>query len=109
MYNQVLLQYRHDRNKCAHRTFGLDNSTLLNDGYLYNAEPGLHEALLQSAHRTLDPEVGAGACPLGGPGGAELGGGADALTPYLAFLPFAGSRLLLPPHLLLLHDLPSLA
>ncbi|PSC76174.1 exostosin-like glycosyltransferase [Micractinium conductrix] len=55
-YNAVMLQYRVDKNDCVHRIFDEANATRLNDQYLYNPEPGLHEMLLQSEHRTLDPE-----------------------------------------------------
>ena len=61
MYNQVLLQYRLDKKMCTHRLFDPENGTVLNDENLYNTEPGLHEMMLQSEHRTLDPEVGSSA------------------------------------------------
>ncbi|PSC76758.1 exostosin-like glycosyltransferase [Micractinium conductrix] len=57
MYNNVLLQYRPDHGCCVHRFFKLpDNQTYWNDPWVYASEPALHEALLQSEHRTLDPE-----------------------------------------------------
>ncbi|KAL4428361.1 hypothetical protein ABPG75_002450 [Micractinium tetrahymenae] len=56
MFNQVMLQYRPDRGTCVHRMFSETNGTIWVDGWLYAAETGLHEALLQSEHRTLNPE-----------------------------------------------------
>ena len=53
-----LAQYRSDKGTCTHRLFDEQNSTYFNDGWLYGAETALHEMLLQSEHRTLDPEVG---------------------------------------------------
>lgn len=55
-FNQILLQYRFEKKTCVHRTFNDDNSTAVLEGWVYLIETGLHEALLQSRHRTLDPE-----------------------------------------------------
>ncbi|GAB4813993.1 hypothetical protein N2152v2_001039 [Parachlorella kessleri] len=49
-------EYRWDKGTCTHRLFDEQNSTYFNDGWLYGAETALHEMLLQSEHRTLDPE-----------------------------------------------------
>ena len=38
------------------RTYDAANNTVLSS-WPYALEPGLHEMLLQSEHRTLDPEV----------------------------------------------------
>ncbi|PSC68519.1 exostosin-like glycosyltransferase [Micractinium conductrix] len=54
-YNSVMLQYRVERGDCVHRVFDDHNSSLRNDGWLY-LDTLIHEALLQSEHRTLDPE-----------------------------------------------------
>ncbi|KAL4438037.1 hypothetical protein ABPG77_004258 [Micractinium sp. CCAP 211/92] len=56
IFNSKLLQYRPDKGCCTHRLFNEDNSTYFGDPWVYAAETGLHEALLQSEHRTLDPE-----------------------------------------------------
>ncbi|KAK9858861.1 hypothetical protein WJX84_000344 [Apatococcus fuscideae] len=40
---------------CTYRTFAEDNYTQWPD-WVYRSEPALHEMLLHSAHRTLDPE-----------------------------------------------------
>ncbi|EFN55367.1 hypothetical protein CHLNCDRAFT_52572 [Chlorella variabilis] len=56
IFNQVLLQYRVDHGSCVHRLFTDGNGTNWEDSGGYLAETGLHEALLQSKHRTLDPE-----------------------------------------------------
>lgn len=56
-FNAHLLQYRNDKGSCVHRFFGADNATIHVDPNVYNTETGLHEMLLQSEHRTLDPEV----------------------------------------------------
>lgn len=55
VFDQVLLQYRIDSGNCAHRIFdGFNNSIPMS--HVYCSETGLHELLLQSEHRTLDPE-----------------------------------------------------
>lgn len=57
LYNQLLLQYRNGRNACAHRLFyEHDNSSEFRDDWNYQTETGIHEMLLQSTHRTLNPE-----------------------------------------------------
>jgi hypothetical protein len=53
--NQLLLQYRLFGGSCVHRVFNWKNVTELTQN-AYNLETGLHEYLLQSEHRTLDPE-----------------------------------------------------
>ena len=55
-FNQVILQYRGNSGNCIHRVFHPDNSTGSNHNSPYMIETGLHELLLQSSHRTLDPE-----------------------------------------------------
>jgi hypothetical protein len=58
IYNSVFLQYREDKHLCTHRLISEDNSsTIFTDGWVYGIETGLHEMLLQSEHRTLDPEA----------------------------------------------------
>lgn len=58
IYNSIFLQYREDKGQCTHRLFAEDNSsTIFTDSWGYLIETGLHEMLLQSEHRTLDPEV----------------------------------------------------
>ena len=54
IYNQLLLQYRLT-GACVHRIFNWENVTGFAGG-TYNLETGLHEFLLQSEHRTLNPE-----------------------------------------------------
>eukprot|EP00884_Botryococcus_braunii_P008777 jgi/Botrbrau1/17900/Bobra.50_1s0001.1 len=54
-YNSRLLEYRVDKGSCVHRLFDQMNHTYMNDA-TYNIEMLLHEYLLQSPHRTLDPE-----------------------------------------------------
>ncbi|KAL4419203.1 hypothetical protein ABPG77_000597 [Micractinium sp. CCAP 211/92] len=56
MYNSNMLQYRVAKDDCVYRTFTDSNETVLHDSWLYDIETGLHEMLLQSEHRTLDPE-----------------------------------------------------
>ena len=51
-----LLQYRFSRSSCVHRLFNEANATQFHDIWTYAIETGLHEQLLQSTHRTLDPE-----------------------------------------------------
>jgi hypothetical protein len=55
-FNQLMLQYRFQRYTCTHRLFEETNRTVFLDSWHYQAETGLHEMLLQSKHRTLDPE-----------------------------------------------------
>lgn len=60
-----ILQYRMDKGTCVHRMFDAHNNTQPTDGgWLYATDTALHEMLLQSKHRTLDPEVGASALPV---------------------------------------------
>lgn len=56
MYNQLMLQYRFSRASCTHRLFEQGNVTEFRDDWMYQADTGIHEMLLQSRHRTLDPE-----------------------------------------------------
>lgn len=55
IYDQVLLQYRIDSGNCVHRIFDAFNKSVPMS-HVYCSETGLHELLLQSEHRTLDPE-----------------------------------------------------
>jgi Exostosin family len=55
-YNQLMLQYRFQRYSCTHRLFFEKNITEFLDSWHYQAETAIHEMLLQSKHRTLDPE-----------------------------------------------------
>jgi hypothetical protein len=55
-FNQLLLQYRFQRHSCTHRLFEENNVTGFLDSWHYQAETAIHEMLLQSPHRTLDPE-----------------------------------------------------
>ncbi|KAL4856586.1 DNA-directed RNA polymerase II subunit RPB2 [Chlorella vulgaris] len=55
IYNAVLLSYRTEKAHCVVRFFDEHNRTIMNDPHLHNLETGLHEMLLQSEHRTLDP------------------------------------------------------
>ncbi|KAG1663565.1 hypothetical protein FOA52_013185 [Chlamydomonas sp. UWO 241] len=54
-FNSLLLQYRIERSACAYRAFLYDNSTEWTR-WTYSVEPVLHESMLLSPHRTLDPE-----------------------------------------------------
>ncbi|KAJ9511447.1 hypothetical protein QJQ45_029894, partial [Haematococcus lacustris] len=54
-YNARMLQYRVDKMQCVWRAYGSGNTTLLANT-LYGLEPLLHELMLQSEHRTFDPE-----------------------------------------------------
>lgn len=62
------------RGFCTHRQFTGENVTDFKDHNFYQLEMGLHEMLLQSPHRTLDPEVGALPCRSLGAGRACMGG-----------------------------------
>ncbi|KAK9805353.1 hypothetical protein WJX73_005210 [Symbiochloris irregularis] len=55
IYNTRLLQYRVVKGSCFWRTFHDSNVSKPND-WAYSLESLLHEHLLQSPHRTLDPE-----------------------------------------------------
>eukprot|EP00884_Botryococcus_braunii_P011152 jgi/Botrbrau1/20037/Bobra.200_1s0042.1 len=50
-----MLEYRIDRARCVHRMWDVGNETASSED-IYMVEPLLHEALLQSPHRTLDPD-----------------------------------------------------
>ncbi|KAK9805384.1 hypothetical protein WJX73_009679 [Symbiochloris irregularis] len=56
MYNTRMLQYRIAKNTCLWRSFEGTNITALTQWSHYSLESLLHEHLLQSPHRTLDPE-----------------------------------------------------
>ena len=56
MYNQRMLQYRIFKGSCTHRLFQEENVTEFRDDWFYQAESGIHEMMLQSRHRTLNPE-----------------------------------------------------
>ncbi|KAK9858865.1 hypothetical protein WJX84_008379 [Apatococcus fuscideae] len=55
IYNSRMLEYRSSKGVCTYRNFEQDNSTSW-PTWQYRAEPLLHEMLLQSQHRTLDPD-----------------------------------------------------
>ncbi|KAL4427651.1 hypothetical protein ABPG75_001740 [Micractinium tetrahymenae] len=52
-----MLQFRTEKWQCVHRLWvlGRQNESVSNDGNLHQPEPGLHEMLSQSEHRTLNP------------------------------------------------------
>ena len=50
-----MLQYRYGGESCLPRSFNVGNSSQLS-GWPYALETGLLEMLLQSEHRTLNPE-----------------------------------------------------
>jgi hypothetical protein len=55
-FNQLMLQYRFQRYACTHRLFEENNVTGFLDSWHYQSETAIHEMLLQSTHRTLNPE-----------------------------------------------------
>ncbi|KAG2486464.1 hypothetical protein HYH03_014911 [Edaphochlamys debaryana] len=55
-YNSRMLQYRNDKGLCTWRSFNSGNNTETY-GWTYGLEVALHEMLLQSPHRTFDPEA----------------------------------------------------
>lgn len=57
LYNQRMLEYRLDsgQERCVSRLYSVKNESLTS-GWVYALEMGLHEMLLQSKHRTLNPE-----------------------------------------------------
>ena len=55
-FNSHLLQYRFDKLMCVYRYHNENNDTLFNTNWAYGIETALHELLLQSEHRTLDPD-----------------------------------------------------
>ncbi|KIY93098.1 exostosin-like glycosyltransferase, partial [Monoraphidium neglectum] len=59
----LLLQYRTSKEKCTWRLFGAagNGTTFTGAAWPYAVEQYFHEALLQSPHRTLDPEEAGGA------------------------------------------------
>ena len=76
-----MLQYRHvggGGEDCLPRKFQPGNTSVITD-WTYALETGLVEMLLQSEHRTLDPEEagewGWLTCWLGVPVGRRVGGG----------------------------------
>jgi hypothetical protein len=56
LYNQRLLQYRIPSSWCVHRRYHSENFTMHTDFWGYALETMFHELLLQSPHRTFDPE-----------------------------------------------------
>ena len=54
-----MLQYAHGVEGCSARHYTTGNGSAMS-GALYNLETGLLEMLLQSEHRTLDPEEAGG-------------------------------------------------
>ncbi|KAL4447245.1 hypothetical protein ABPG77_007278 [Micractinium sp. CCAP 211/92] len=55
-YSTLMLQYRHGVGNCVPRYFGEGNKTVHEIEWVYMLESGFLEMLLQSGHRTLDPE-----------------------------------------------------
>jgi hypothetical protein len=55
-YTTAQLQQRQERRKCTTRVMDKNNETLFVDN-LYGVETALHEMLLDSPHRTEDPEL----------------------------------------------------
>lgn len=51
-----MMQYRGTKRPCTWRFFDEGNTTHLNTDFVYAAELLLHEMLLASSHRTMDPE-----------------------------------------------------
>jgi hypothetical protein len=99
-FNAHLLQYRNDKGSCVHRFFNAENETLHVDPNVYNTETGLHEMLLQSEHRTLDPEVGAGAMgTLPARGAGRPGSSEGSRVPTICIGAGASLKLCLPPNL----------
>ena len=56
LYNQKMLQYRIPSAWCVHRKYEEGNSSVLVDNWVYAVDTLLHEMLLQSKHRTFDPD-----------------------------------------------------
>lgn len=56
LYSQKMLQYRIASSWCVHRRFDDFNSSMYIDFWVYAVETLLHESILQSPHRTFDPE-----------------------------------------------------
>ncbi|GAX85342.1 hypothetical protein CEUSTIGMA_g12759.t1 [Chlamydomonas eustigma] len=56
LFSQRMLQYRIPSSWCTHRRYQLNNVTLFTDLWVYAVDTLLHELLLQSEHRTFDPE-----------------------------------------------------
>ncbi|KXZ54467.1 hypothetical protein GPECTOR_4g532 [Gonium pectorale] len=54
-YNARMLQYRNDRGVCVWRAFESGNRTAIFE-WTYGLEVLMHEMMLQSEHRTFDPE-----------------------------------------------------
>jgi hypothetical protein len=55
-YVSRMLQYKIHRLKCNYRLWGANNESETNGSNLYSIEYYLHETLLQSEHRTFDPD-----------------------------------------------------
>ncbi|GAX80495.1 hypothetical protein CEUSTIGMA_g7933.t1 [Chlamydomonas eustigma] len=55
-YNARMLQYRGNRPACVYRYWNEENAVLQQRSNLYGLETYMHETLLQSKHRTFDPE-----------------------------------------------------
>jgi hypothetical protein len=59
LFSSTLLQYRIIANKCVHRIFQSGNETVFTNSerhYSYGIDTLIHELLLMSEHRTLDPD-----------------------------------------------------
>jgi hypothetical protein len=63
-YSTLLLQYKHAGDGCQPRGYAVPDNGTRFSASLYNLETGFLEMLLQSGHRTLDPEE-AGGLPWG--------------------------------------------
>ena len=87
------------RDFAPHRLFDAGNHSWANDESVYALELGLHEMMLQSPHRTLDPEVGPACCAK--TGSRSLFGiilmRCQASVEAFSFLACAGGRLFLRP------------
>ncbi|KAK9805381.1 hypothetical protein WJX73_008851 [Symbiochloris irregularis] len=55
-FNTRMLEYRNEKEACVWRTFRGHNASHITQWSHYSLESLLHEHLLQSPHRTLDPE-----------------------------------------------------
>ncbi|KAL4425255.1 hypothetical protein ABPG75_009271 [Micractinium tetrahymenae] len=72
-YTTLMLQYRHGKDTCVPRYFGDGNQTVFSTEWVYMLETGFLEMLMQSGHRTLDPEEAGELVAAGGRGGRAHG------------------------------------
>ena len=56
LYSQKMLQYRIPSSWCVHRKYDQGNNTVFIDYWVYAVDTLLHEMLLQSEHRTFNPD-----------------------------------------------------